>query len=470
MLGQTSIGGNDVTGSLWVLEIVTRELMLFAAVGLLIGGIDDLAIDLLFFARRAWRGFGVGLSRGDLPGQPTSRIAIFVPTWRESAVIGPMLRTLLARLNGDYTVYVVAYANDPATIDAIRAVTREAPKVRLVVNPRSGPSTKADNLNCAWAAMRAGDRADGARTRFVVLHDAEDVVHTDELRVFDALIGRYDVVQLPVRPLVRRGICMIAGTYSDAFAESHAKTLVVRAALGASMPLAGVGCAIATDALAAISRARGGSPFDPSSLVEDYEIGLRLSELRFRSAFARVPDGSRRGVVATGEYFPDTLGAAVRQKARWMAGIALAGWDRTGWSRGGGLIDAWMRMRDRRALLAMLILAAAYVSAILYGIVLVAQDATGAGPSVVISPPGTLLAANLLLLGWRMLMRIACTWRVYGMREAAQAPARFFVGNFIDLAASTLALRRYVATLGGAPPVWDKTEHEFPSAADMPVA
>ena len=66
-------------------------------------------------------------------------------------------------------------------------------------------------------------------------------------------------------------------------------------------------------------------------------------------------------------------------------------------------------------------------------------------------------------------MRISCTWRVYGLREAAVAPIRFLVGNAIDLAASTLALKRYISTLRGAAPVWDKTEHEFPTA-EMPAA
>lgn len=460
-------GGNDVVGSLELLEVVTRELMLFASVGLLIGGIDDLAVDILFFARRAWRGFGVRLLRDDLPAFPASRAAIFVPAWQEAAVIGPMLRTLTARLHGDYTVYVVAYANDAATIEAVRDVVAIETRVQLVVNSHPGPSTKADNLNHAWAAMCDDDRRTGERTRFVVLHDAEDVVHADELRVFDALIGRFDVVQLPVRPLVRQGLCLIAGTYSDAFAESHLKSLVIRTALGASMPLAGVGCAISTEALSSIARARGGSPFDPSSLVEDYELGLRLSELRFRSAFVRVRDGSDRGVVATGEYFPDTLGAAVKQKGRWMAGIALAGWDRTGWHWRGGLVDIWMRMRDRRALLAVLILAAAYLSAILYGIVLVAQDVLDAAPSTAISPPGALLWINVTLLGWRMAMRVGCTWRVYGYRYALLAPVRFVVGNAIDLAASVLALNRYIATLRGAAPVWDKTEHEFPADVQL---
>lgn len=38
------------------------------------------------------------------------------------------------------------------------------------------------------------------------------------------------------------------------------------------MPLAGTGCAIAPAMLAAIAAARGGDPFDATSLTEDYEL------------------------------------------------------------------------------------------------------------------------------------------------------------------------------------------------------
>ena len=442
------------------LALAARELMLFAAVGLLIGGIDDLALDALFLARRAGGRRGVRLAVADLPASPPDRVAIFVPTWREEAVIGPMLRTLLARLEGRFTVYVATYADDRATAAIVAAVAAHDDRVRPVRNPATGPTTKADNLNRLWRAMRADDARAGEPCRFVVLHDAEDVVHRDELRVFAALIDRYDVIQLPVVPLRRRGVQLIAGTYGDTFAESHAKAMVVRAAIGAGMPLAGVGCAIATEALAAVAAARGGLAFDPSSLVEDYESGLRLAELDFRAAFVRFRGD--HGLVAVGEYFPDTFGGAIRQKARWMAGIALAGWDRTGWSRPGHLLDHWMRLRDRRALLAIVVLAAAYVSALLYGIVLVAQDVTGRAPRVGITPAAWLLGVNLSLLAWRMAMRVAFAWRAYGWRTALGAPLRFVVGNVIDLAASPLALRRYVATLRGAPPVWDKTAHDFP--------
>ena len=40
-----------------------------------------------------------------------------------------------------------------------------------------------------------------------------------------------------------------------------------------------------------------------------------------------------------------------------MTGIALAGWDRIGWGGRQRFGDHWMRMRDRRAPLAVLVLA-----------------------------------------------------------------------------------------------------------------
>ena len=105
-----------------------------------------------------------------------------------------------------------------------------------------------------------------------MLHDAEDVVHPLELRVFDSLIDHYAVVQLPVLPLVKRGSRLVSGHYADEFAEAHMKQLVIRTALGAGMPLAGTGCAMSTAILETVAATRDGDPFDASSLTEDYEL------------------------------------------------------------------------------------------------------------------------------------------------------------------------------------------------------
>jgi adsorption protein B len=64
----------------------------------------------------------------------------------------------------------------------------------------------------------------------------------------------------------------------------------VRQALGAGLPLAGVGCAIRRDILGAIADARGGVPFDATSLTEDYELGLTISAMGGRVCLARVAE------------------------------------------------------------------------------------------------------------------------------------------------------------------------------------
>ena len=143
-------------------------------------------------------------------------------------------------------------------------------------------------------------------------------------------------------PLVDPHSRWISGHYCDEFAEAHIKELVVREAVGAAIPLAGVGCAIARRPLARLAALQDGRPFAGSSMTEDYEIGLRIGALGLKTMFVRIPaQPSDRGVVASRGHFPATLGAAVRQKARWLGGIALAGWDRLGWS--GGLGERWMR-------------------------------------------------------------------------------------------------------------------------------
>lgn len=453
--------------SLWIFDVVAHETLLFAGVGLLLGGIDDLLIDLVFLVRRILYGHRPRLTLATLPPPRVSgRIVVFVAAWDEVAVIGGMLSTAIERYeHDDYRIYVGLYPNDLPTIDAAVAVAECDPRIRLVIGPRNGPTTKADCLNTLWRTLRRDDAREHVRTKAVVLHDAEDVVHAQELRVVDSLIDRYEVVQLPVLPLVNRGARLVSGHYADEFAESHAKQIIVRTALGAGMPLAGTGCAIAPEVLAMIAQARGGDPFDATSLTEDYELGLRLAELGARGIFARVATDDTGGVVAVRAYFPGTIIASVRQKTRWMTGIALAGWDRTGWAPPRAVADHWMRMRDRRAPLGVVVLAVAYLAIPAWGMTMLLHWQVGAAiPYPGQQPIGrVLLVANVALLIWRLAMRMIFTARSYGLREALWSLPRFLVGNVVALIAAPRAVIVYIAMLRGAPPVWDKTRHEFPT-------
>jgi adsorption protein B len=286
-------------------------------------------------------------------------------------------------------------------------------------------------------------------------------VHPLELSLFDQLIDRAGVIQLPVLPLVDPSSRWISGHYCDEFAEAHGKELVVREAIGASVPLAGVGCAIARDALAYLAARHEGRPFAGASLTEDYEMGLRIGALGLKTMFVRIP--ARPGdsaVVASRGHFPTSLGEAVRQKARWLGGIALTGWDRLGWR--GGLGERWMRLRDRRGPLAAVLLVAAYLAALLWSQLWLAE-ALGAPIAVRLDPLlVTLLWINGWLLAWRMAMRAMFTAAAYGPAQGLLSIPRMVVGNVIAMLAAARAIALH---LGGGPKRWDKTRHVFPQGS-----
>jgi len=447
---------------MFVLDGAVRESMLFAATWLLIGGIDDLGVDICFFIDRLrhWRAPRRWVS--DLPERAVpGSFAVFVAAWREEAVIGAMLTATTARLDHpDYRVYVGVYPNDPATIGAARDMARRDPRISVVVGTRPGPTTKADCLNTLWLALNRDDAAAGRRTEAIVIHDAEDVVHPAELRVFDALLQTYAVVQVPVVPLIRPG-SLVSGHYADEFAYAHGIQQPVRALLGAPLPLAGTGCAIRADILTEIAVERGGAPYDASCLTEDYELGLHIAGRGGGVCFARIWDRRDGGLVAVRAYFPETLQTAIRQKARWMTGIALAGWDRIGWGLPGAFADHWMRMRDRRALVSVVVLGVAYGAIVLLVMTTALRWLTGARDTG-LPLAGWLRWTTTLLLLWRVMVRIACTGSAYGWWEACRSVPRVIVGNIIALLATRLALRRYGQFLRGDVPVWDKTVHAFP--------
>lgn len=446
-------------------DAIAHEVTLFAAVFMAIGGIDDLLVDLIYITTTLFFS-GRGRPVADIAeGARGKRFAIFVPAWDESAVIEPMLRATLARWPGSaYHLYVGTYPNDAATIAAVARVAGEDVRVRLVIGTHPGPTTKADCLNTLWRALLRDEAAAGARVDAIVLHDAEDVVHPAELRVFAAWIATHGAVQLPVVPLVAPGSRLVSGHYLDEFAQAHGATLPVRQRLGAGMPLAGVGCAIRRDLLQRIADRRG-APFDAASLTEDYELGLTLRALGARCAFVRAFDTESGSLVAVRAFFPATLSAAVRQKARWMAGIALAGWDRTGWGRWRDLGDHWMRMRDRRVTLAMPVLALAYCALILWGVSGALHLVAGTAPHGLEGWAMQLLTFNAGLLVWRLLMRVLLVGCGHGWREAAWSIPRMLAANAIALLAARRALWIYIGLLRGGPLRWDKTAHHFPGDA-----
>ena len=454
-----------------VLDVLQKEMLLFASLCFLIGAIDDMVFDgLWIFYRLKRRLFVYSRYRratvetlGD--ATPDGRLAIFVPAWNEAPVIGAMLERCLRQWRaGAYRIYVGCYPNDQATIAAVAAAAAGSRELRLVICRQNGPTTKADCLNHLWDALCQDEIEEKRNYAGVVLHDAEDLVHPEELRLLRHLVSRAALVQLPVIPRRATRSRWIAGHYGDEFAELHGKQMVMREALGASMPSAGVGCAFARDALMKLSARTQGKPFDAQSMTEDYELGLKLTEGDSRGIFVRLRD-QRGQLVATQEFFPDKLADAVRQKSRWIAGISLSGWDRLGWNK--GWRENWMRLRDRKATIAAMVLAIAYMAVILTAIMLVAEMLGFYQLQPVSEFLGILLVINAGALIWRQLLKSCFVFALYGLREALLSMPRTVVANIINIMAAWRAIGHYTSQLVGDPVNWEKTTHFFPDANDV---
>lgn len=263
------------------------------------------------------------------------------------------------------------------------------------------------------------------------------------------------MVQIPVMPLIDPRSPWVAGHYIDEFSEAHGKELVVRTAIGASLPSAGVGSALKATVLDHIAALNRGNPFDEDSLTEDYELGLRLSAEGFSSHFARMIDPATGKLIAVHACFPSTLSTAIRQKTRWITGIALAGWDRIGWTS--DIAESWMRWRDRRSILSALVLTSGYLSMLLAMPLIYFQSfARFAGPIA------WLFAINLFLLLWRLAFRAWLTGRHYGCVQAFQAIPRALVSSIIAVITARRAVYHYFTMLRTGRVIWDKTSHSFP--------
>jgi adsorption protein B len=446
------------------LQLVEYELLLFASFWFVLAAFDELVVDLAWLWLRVTRRVeDRRLPKGYEQRPLTGRPAVLVPAWREADVIGAMTaHTLRAWPHQELTLFVGCYANDPETVAAAMAGAGDDPRVRIILHHRDGPTTKADCLNRLYAALGEDEQRRGAAYTSVILHDAEDMVHPAALPVIDRILERVQFVQLPVRPEPQPASPWVAGHYSDEFAEAHAKTMVVRDALGAAIPAAGVGCGFAREALMRLAENRLASgeegPFSSECLTEDYELGLLVSGASGSGRFLRLRDSAGE-LVATRAFFPADLDEAVRQKARWIHGIALQGWDRLGWT--GRLVDIWMALRDRRGPLTALVLAVAYCLLIIEGILALARQA--GWHAALAAPPllSLMLQITLVSFFWRAAWRFAFTAREYGAAEGVRAVLRIPVANLIAIFAGRRALSAYLRTLCGGEVKWDKTRHNM---------
>jgi adsorption protein B len=440
--------------------------------GILLNAVDELYVDANYWLRGLYRRRGSVLSLEALRAVPMKRIAILVPAWHEADVIEQMIASNLRRIDyalDRFDVFCGTYANDPETQGRVDAAARRWRNVHKVVVPHDGPTSKADCLNFVYRDVVEEERRRGRRFDILLMHDAEDVIHPASLRLYSALIPPNDFVQTPVFSLPLAPHRVVSGTYIDEFAEHHLKDMPVREAMGGVVPSAGVGTAFARKAFEDIAVATGQKPYNTESLTEDYDIGLRLRLAGKRMRFACCAlsrAGQTSELIATREYFPGKLRASIRQRSRWILGIALQTWAQVGWK--GPPAVRYCLWRDRKAVVtnALQLLAYALVA---YA---AARPLLARGSQ---APALVALAANDTLLGWLFAVNLGvAAWRagmkarfvacLYGPWQGLLSVPRLVLGNVIGIFATARAVVQFVRhRITGKPLRWLKTAHTFPT-------
>ncbi|HEY7299115.1 MAG TPA: glycosyl transferase family protein [Xanthobacteraceae bacterium] len=432
---------------------MSETLALFTfAIALLIcvSSVDDLFIDLLAICIVRHRLSSSSCQAG------SRATAVFVANWHEEDVLEKMVQGNLARIEDPKIKIVLGvYPNDTATRQVAEQLAYRYPeRVRAVVNTLPGPTSKGQMLNEMFRQVFMGADA----PELVVLHDSEDVIDPRSFEIYGTYVDEYDFVQIPVFSLNCRSL--VGATYMDEFAERHTREMVVRDALGAAIPSAGVGTCM-TKRLVRHFLGQRGTVLATGCVTEDYILGIEAKRAGFRAAFAAASESAARygEFVATREFFPQGFWASVKQKTRWVFGINFEAMHKLGWKA--DLWDSYFFIRDRKGMLTSFLppISVALIVLFLLGAYDLDQLPAELEPSL-----SAVLWINVVALNLRFVFRILAFRHVYGRYDLTGVLLRWSVAVAVNALAVARAWKLYFfdSALASRPIVWAKTQHEVP--------
>ncbi len=443
------------------MQEVFTILLWICSVLLIVSGIDDVLVDMLYWFNR-WKYIRSLPQMDDVLAADENKIALVICAWREYKVIGRTLTYALSKMRyNNFTIFVGIYPNDTKTLEVVKRIAQKNNKVVICVNSHDGPTTKADNLNNVYASVKRFENDNATQFRIISIHDSEDFIHPLTLKLDNYLICHQgvDAVQVPVVPIKDDRGKFIHRTYCDAFAEVHSKDLIVRQALKVFIPFAGTGMSfrrgIFTDLESHYTHV-----FNEANLTEDYELGLRLFKMGYKTAYVNllIDKKNPNSRVATGEYFPNTFWAAVKQRSRWTAGICFQNWKIHKWA--GSFRTKYFLMRDRKTIFSNFMV---LLSNVVFAMFLLYMLGFGLGVRVFDSAVEQnsalwfFLWTCFFLMVWRLLHRFIFTYSWYGLKYAVFSLIRLNFDNLINFFATFRALKVFVGMRNKV--VWESTEH-----------
>lgn len=225
---------------------------------------------------------------------------VLVALYREEAVVEQLIGAL-ERLDWPKSrldIKLVCEADDGATIEAIQRIN-PGPHMEVVRVPPSLPRTKPKALTYALS---------GARGAFVVIYDAEDRPHPQQLReAYATFRNAPDEVACLQAPLIvsNASSSWLSACFALEYSGLFRCMLPALAAHGLPLPLGGTSNHFRTAVL------RQAGAWDPYNVTEDADLGLRLHRLGYRCGVIRRQ---------TLEDAPTSLPVWLNQRTRWYKG------------------------------------------------------------------------------------------------------------------------------------------------------
>jgi cellulose synthase/poly-beta-1,6-N-acetylglucosamine synthase-like glycosyltransferase len=215
--------------------------------------------------------------RSDLEG-PYPVYTVIVAVYKEAAVV-PQLVSQLMALNWPASrleILIACEASDVATIELLRK-TVDTSRIQIVVTTKLGPQTKPRALSFALRA---------ARGEFVVIYDAEDRPHPDQLmEAYQRFQSEPETTACLQAPLIvtNRSAGFLARMFSFEYAALFGGLLPYLSSTGRLLPLGGTSNHFRRSALLETGA------WDPFNVTEDADLGTRLCRLGYGSGMISRP-------------------------------------------------------------------------------------------------------------------------------------------------------------------------------------
>ena len=225
---------------------------------------------------------------------------VMVALYKEARVV-PQLCSHLNKLNWPASRLELFFVCEEHDLETISAIETAKPNVgcRIITVPNYGPQTKPRALSYALSM---------ARGEFVVIYDAEDRPHPDQLKEaycrFQREPMRTACLQSPL--VITNGAkSLIARMFAFEYAALFGGLLPYLARRSGFMPLGGTSNHFRRSVL------MEAKAWDPYNVTEDADLGTRLVRLGYRTGMLSLP---------TLEDAPVRLAQWLPQRTRWFKG------------------------------------------------------------------------------------------------------------------------------------------------------